>query len=400
MSSYSPLSQTLTNKLTKEDKKTHGIFFTPPTCVQQVLSLINPHLDKTTTILEPSCGSGEFITELQKNFPDSSITGIEYNQTIVDSIQPILSAKNTEIIHADFMKFTTPTHFNLIVGNPPFAVLKKKDVSEEYYPYFDGRPNIFILFIIKSLNLLTKKGILAFVLPKNFLNCHYYDKTRQFISETCDILNISEGIGKYLETQQETIIMMIQKGKTNDNSKYVLNISGFTIFTTGNAAEISSLYDNAHTLEQLGYKVSVGNVVWNQCKDILTTDDTKTRLIYSSDFSNGKLKPKEYKNIDKKNFIKREGTTKPVIAMNRGYGKGSYTFDYCILDTKHPYLLENHVIFIEYLTDTKSHGELLQLYKNLAHSFNDPRTKKFIELYFGNNAMNTTELNSILPIYL
>ena len=68
--------------------------------------------------------------------------------------------------------------------------MKKADVDNSYYNYFDGRPNIFILFIIKSLSLLNNKGILTFVLPKNFLNCLYYDKTRKHIIENFAILNI------------------------------------------------------------------------------------------------------------------------------------------------------------------------------------------------------------------
>ena len=33
--------------------------------------------------------------------------------------------------------------FDLIIGNPPYFVMKKTDVDESYHNYFDGRPNIF-----------------------------------------------------------------------------------------------------------------------------------------------------------------------------------------------------------------------------------------------------------------
>ena len=32
-------------------------------------------------------------------------------------------------------------------------------------------------------------------------------------------------------------------------------------------------------------------------------------------------------------------------------------------------------------------------------SFDDKRTSRFIEVYFGNSAINTTELRNVLPIY-
>ena len=47
--------------------------------------------------------------------------------------------------------------------------------------------------------------------------------------------------------------------------------------------QMNELLDNSSTLSSMGFAVNVGSVVWNQCKDILTNDETKTRLIYSSD---------------------------------------------------------------------------------------------------------------------
>ena len=42
--------------------------------------------------------------------------------------------------------------------------MKKQEVNKKYTNYYEGRPNIFIIFIIKSLELLHDDGILAFVL--------------------------------------------------------------------------------------------------------------------------------------------------------------------------------------------------------------------------------------------
>jgi hypothetical protein len=52
-------------------------------------------------------------------------------------------------------------------------------------------------------------------------------------------------------------------------------------------------------LERTGFGVSVGSMVWNQHKDSLTDDETKTRLIYSSDIESGTL-IKKYANTAKR----------------------------------------------------------------------------------------------------
>jgi hypothetical protein len=44
--------------------------------------------------------------------------------------------------------------------------------------------------------------------------------------------------------------------------------------------------------------------------------------------------------------------------------------------------------------------ELLNLYNKIIDSFKNPKTKKFIELFLGNNGLSKTELETIFPIYL
>jgi hypothetical protein len=158
------------------------------------------------------------------------------------------------------------------------------------------------------------------------------------------------------------------------------------------------LYKDSTTLNKLNFSVSVGNVVWNQCKAILTNDAKKTRLIYSSDIVDSKLVVKEYTNKEKKNYIDKPGSTDLILVINRGYGVGDYKFHYCIIDVDYPYLVENHLICVKFGSQ-KTKLELLQLYNNIIHSLKHEKTNEFINLYFGNNAINTTELNYILPIY-
>jgi hypothetical protein len=80
-------------------------------------------------------------------------------------------------------------------------------------------------------------------------------------------------------------------------------------------------------------------------------------------------------------------------------------------------LIENHLICIKYVGTEGTDGvgavgavgtdgvgevgeDIINKYKQLYESFNDERTAEFIKLYFGNNAINATELSNILPIYL
>jgi hypothetical protein len=303
------------------------------------------------------------------------------------------------MICADYLQYNPSTKYDLIIGNPPYYVMKKEAVPKEYHAYFEGRPNIFILFLLKAFTLLQPNGLLSFVLPKNFLNCLYYDKTRAYIAAHFQILHIVEcDTAKYLETQQDTILLILQKiEKSVDNAAFLLKPfqTEYTIFLA-QGSTIRDLYQNARSLWDLGFKVSVGNVVWNQCKDILTEDASQTRLIYSSDIVDNALSFKKYSNAEKKNFIQKAGTTRPMIVVNRGYGVGEYKFNYCLIDQPTAFLVENHLICIE---AREPDTDVIEKYKKIIHSLTDKKTTEFIGLYFGNNAINTTELNHLLPIY-
>jgi tRNA1(Val) A37 N6-methylase TrmN6 len=401
MNDYSRLSHSLTKKLDKNVKKENGIYFTPPLTISKTFAVLEPYIENVKDILEPSCGSCEYILRFNEKYKNKNITGIEFNKTIYDSIKSIENDNsNIKLYNEDFLKFNFEQTYDLIIGNPPYFVMKKKDVDKSYYDYFEGRPNLFILFIIKSLDLLNDNGILSFILPRNFLNGSTYDKTRKLINENFEILNISECQDNYIETKQDTILLVIKKRSSFDNKKYIFKMSDSTIFGNPNKiSEIESLCDNSSTLKNLGFDLYIGKVVWNQCKDVLTEDSSKTLLIYSSDIKNNELSIKKYKNEYKKNYINKKGEKDMILVLNRGYGKGEYKFQYCLLDIDKEYLVENHLICVKYTKNVEDKNELKNIYLDVIKSLNSEKTKKFINLYFGNNAINSKELKEIMPIY-
>jgi type I restriction-modification system DNA methylase subunit len=394
---YSDISKNLTKQISNSEKKQHGIYFTPPSIIYKHKNILDTYTHDVKDVLEPSCGSGEYIQAFQnKNY---NITGIELNKTIFDTLTEG-DYVNTKFIHADFLSWKPSKQFDLIIGNPPYFVMKKTEIDPCYSVYYTGRPNIFVAFIVKSLSILKINGILGFVLPKSFLNCMYYDKLRKYISETCQIIDITLcSDDKYIETKQETILFTVQKTDKYNNDKFIYSYNTNIIFNTpGKIETIRKLYERTTTLEKMGMTVNVGNIVWNQKKHILTDDETSTRLIYSSDIKDNSLSIVKYKNTDKKNYINEKGETGPLLVINRGYGTGKYSFNYCLIDMEREYLIENHLMCIR-PNVSMERDELLDTYYKIIRSFDHVNTSIFIEIYFGNSAINTYELRFALPIY-
>jgi len=398
--SYSELSKTITTALDKKDKKDNGIYFTSQEIIKKMIKMLGKRRFKR--ILEPCYGSGEFIKELIKKYKKSRVVGIEMNEMMTELCEKNeeMKGENIELKRGDYLKTDFEGGYDLIIGNPPFYVMKRGDVEKDYLKYIEGRPNIFVLFILKSLSLLKKGGILSFVLPSSFKNCLYYNKLRELIDKTCEIIGIEDNEGaKWLETTQETMILCVKK-KAKDNGEWVIKRGGYTIFNTKEKVKrIKELYEGSKSLNEMEFRVHVGNIVWNQHKDILSMDENDTRLIYSSDIKDKKLINKAYKNVEKKNYIKKGGNNELMIVMNRGYGVGRYNFDYCLIDIEKDYLIENHLICIRYDKELEK-DKRRELYGKICDSFEDERTKEFMELYFGNGAVNTTELREIIPIYI
>jgi len=399
---FSSLSKELTKKIKDNEKKSNGIYFTPKDIVLEMLSTCKKYNKKIKRVLEPSCGSCQVINEVDKEYDNVLIDGIEYNNTIFTEIKALEFNNNVNLVNMDYLKYSPVEKYDLIIGNPPYFVMKKKDVDEKYHEYFNGRPNIFVLFIIKALGELNMNGILAFVLPKNFLNCNYYNELREHINDNFKILSVNDHSDKkYIETGQETITVIIQKTKARRiNSKFVLKFGENIIFNTREGKKmLKEYYKGATSLKNMNFVVNVGSIVWNQVKDKLSDDNTNTRLVYSSDIVDNKLSIKKYKNPEKKNFIEQKGNTDLLLVVNRGYGKGKYKFSYCLIDTDKEYLVENHLICIKSLEELER-NLLLEKYKLIINSLKSDKTKKFIELYCGNNALNTKELCEVVPIYI
>ena len=434
MNNFSELSIQLTNKLSDHIKKENGIFFSPPESIEKMIKYINNVLKKCKIgkdiidILEPSYGSAEVINYLDKYCNGLiNITGIENNEDIYNITKHLESAfnNNVNLIKEDFLIFNNDKKYDLVIGNPPYFVMKKKDIPKQYCKYMKGRPNIFTIFILKSLNLLKDNGILAFILPKSFLNCSYYSSIRELIFNNYQIKNIIECFhDKYIETEQETIILILKKQEKLTNSKYCINNDYYLFNTKDNISKMKETINGSTTLNKLGFTVFNGNFVWNQEKNKLTNEANNVRLIYSGDIKNNKIQEldideikekwddlkNKYKSepkkslkdkIDKKHYVSNHGI-KPLsglmLIINRGYGNAKYKLNYALTDNLEEFYLENHILGIKYNNEI-SKEKLLKKYNMIISSLNNHKTHEFIDMCMGNNAMNTTELEHLLPIF-
>ena len=408
---YSELTLTLTKQLSKAEKKEYGIFITPRSIIKQlyqsIMSIDPINIPHFKNILEPSCGTCEILNYFSENLNNINFDCIEYNETIFDAIKsmPCNNVTNTVSFYKmDFMDYTSDKLYDLIVGNPPYFVCKKTQVPNEFNEFITGRPNIFGLFILKSITLLKPTGILAFIIPRSFLNSVYYSKIRDFIKKTCRIITIQDydDDNDFIDTDQMTIGIVIQRLDNDcdppEDCLYSLKLNNSFIFSD-NSLQLKELFEGSTTIEKMGLKVRTGQIVWNEHKDLLSNNEDHSLLVYNTNISkNNTLELKKFKNEEKGQYINRYGRIDPVLVVNRGNGNSKYKLNYAVI-TLGPYLVENHLNEI-YSPKQINKLELLDIYKKIIESFQNPKTQQFIDLFLGNNGLSKTELETIFPIYL
>ena len=407
---YSQFSIDITRELSKDEKKEYGIFITPQIIIRKLFESITKCASDNginiQTILEPSCGTCELVNYCDRIFNGVHIDAIEFNSKIFDRIKGLSFKNKVSLHHQDFIDFNSSIKYDLIVGNPPYFVLEKGyKIPKKMEPYICGRPNMFGLFIIQAISMIAPNGILAFIIPKSFLNSVYYSKIRNYIKETCKIIEIIdfEKDNKFIDTQQSTFGIILKKESNNKilsiECNYSIKFNDNFMFTN-DSVFLRSLLEGTTTLTKLGLNVRTGNIVWNQHKSELTDDKDETVLIYNTNLTKEHtIDLKTFKNEEKHQYIKKDGRIDPILVVNRGNGNSAYNLNYALVLNIGPYLIENHLNEI-YSPNKIKKEDLINLFNKIIQSFENPKTQLFIDLFLGNNGLSKTELETIFPIYL
>jgi len=420
MNEFSPLTREITAALPKHVKKEQGIFITPRTIIAKLHRELDSFDDilvgSPKRMLEPSCGTGEIVGYFAERYPDWRIDAVEKNETIFRRLCESGVFRDTpgvRLISGDYLAYVPDAPYDLIVGNPPYVVVGKEAVPSQYEEYMVGRPNLFGLFMVHAVSMLSADGVLAMIIPKSFLNAAYYAKIRHYLKTAGTILRIVdfEKDGGFIDTQQSTIGFVWRKTAQNGSPKergvlleecpYSIRFNDNYVFSD-NAAYLRELLEGSTTLEKLGLSVKTGNIVWNQRKPQLTDDATKTVLLYNSNIAKqNEIRLMEFANDDKKQYIDLPGVNDTVIVVNRGNGNAAYRLSYALVDGTRPYLAENHLNVIYWSRMGEGDADHKKtVFDQVLRSFANPKTELFIRAFLGNNGLSKTELETVFPIFI
>lgn len=379
-------------------RRKYGQYFTP----LSVRNLLFEKLKKfeKSKILDPSCGSGEFLLSAQKFFPKAIFVGWEKDKNLTKIARQIVP--DAEIKNVDSLYETLTPKYDLVIGNPPYFEFKPdNEIKDKFSEVIKGRTNIFSFFIKLGLDLLEDNGHLAFVVPPSMNNGAFFNKLRQYIISQGKIeyLKILNSPKLFDQAQQSVMLIIIRKGKKSSkyifqrSSKYIFQRNGLTLFSP-KATALKRYFINESTLFELGYRVKTGPIVWNEKREYLTNSDkNSTLLIWGHNIKPGRIELSQ--NPVKMQYIRNDSFfVGPAILVNRITGtSGSSRIKAALIEKGNKFLAENHVNII-FPPKDRPKSELISLVRQL----NSDDISEKLNLITGNTQLSKNELEKILPL--
>ena len=377
-------------------RKKLGQYFTPKSIRELLLSKL-PKKDNAD-ILDPACGSGEFLLSCKKYFKNPILYGFDIDKKLINIASKLV--KNASIKNFDFLNINiNKKKYDYIIGNPPYFELKlNEEIKKKYFDIIKGRVNIFSLFIKTGLDLLKDGGYLAYVVPPSMNNGAYFSKLREYIikNSSLEYLHIIDGADNFHLANQKVMLIILKKTNSKKSSKYIFKKNGITIFTEDKKF-LNNAYENTVSLKDIGYTVKTGSIIWNEHKEKLTNDkNNSTLLIWASNINNGKIiigytkgKPQYIKNVSNDLIIKSR-----VVVVNRITGSSKDINIKAAIVNEKEFVCENHVNVIYMSKNANCNYSLEDIFKALQ----DKTNIKVMRLISGNTQISKTELERLLPI--
>lgn len=176
----------LKSLLTEEEYKnamesTLTAFYTPPIVIRAMYKALENMGFKNGNILEPSCGTGNFLGMVPETLKTSNLYGIELD-SISGRIARQLYQKSSIAIDGYEKTELPDSFFDVAIGNVPFGDFKLNDKRYD-------RNNFLIhdYFFAKTLDKVRPGGIVAFITSKGTLDKEN-PSVRKYIAQRAELL--------------------------------------------------------------------------------------------------------------------------------------------------------------------------------------------------------------------
>lgn len=206
------------------NRKSTGSYYTPTKVVKKLCSnLFARNKVSGKRLLDPCCGTGNFLLQLPDDISFDSIYGNDTDELSVKIARINLAVKHsvkdkkllyTHITNEDYLHHSFEGRYDFIIGNPPWGY----DYSEEEKHYLRNRYSSAVgssiesydVFIEQAIRDLVPNGVLSFVLPEAVLNVKTHMPIRKAIIHNCSFQYLDFLGNAFDKVQCPCIILQIE----------------------------------------------------------------------------------------------------------------------------------------------------------------------------------------------
>lgn len=252
----------------------HGVVYTPPQAAVRLIEYL--HFEESSSppkrLLDPACGSGNLLCaallsllDLKKlasvekviQFLQTSLIGFDRDPIAIEicrlsllltcmerfpdshpMLQRTFSTWSKNLICGNSLVdnsfdprrqfgavrsslFDSPS-FSHIVANPPYGLSREEQIesaelrlyAKQYKEYLFGKPNKYLLFLVRAIQLLKRNGRLSFLIPNSWMGIDSGKKIRSYLLSNGYLRTIEIAEEKIFRKRGvETIFLSLQKAK-------------------------------------------------------------------------------------------------------------------------------------------------------------------------------------------
>lgn len=234
------------NTTTLDEQKKKGQFFTSLNTVKFMGEWYQPS-SRDVRILDPGAGNGSLAASIvehlvENNLCDNiSVTYVENDNEVMPVLMQTVREITTyceihnvncsiSIIEENFVLADIDDVFDVVICNPPYKKIRKDSAeSKKMAKYVYGQPNIYALFMAKSVGLLKDNGAFIFITPRSWTSGNYFSVVRSYLSETLSFakIHIFNDRDKSFSDEtvlQETMILFAAK-RQNQQENIEISVS-------------------------------------------------------------------------------------------------------------------------------------------------------------------------------
>ena len=212
-----------------QNRKATGSYYTSTRVVRRLIRKLG--MAEPGRILDPCCGTGNFLLQLPDSVTFDSVYGNDLDETSIKIARINMALKYGASVskifeHITVRNFLTDypySDFQFIIGNPPwgydYSDEEKRDLATRFSSASGKNIESYDVFIEQAFQHLSDGGHLAYVLPEALLNVKAHTDIRTVILQNSSIKNLDYLGNAFDGVQCPCIILDLQKKQDGFSTK-------------------------------------------------------------------------------------------------------------------------------------------------------------------------------------